>query len=47
MTVVIVTHEADVAAWAKRKIVFRDGQMVEDIRQQPFKAPPVVEELLK
>ena len=34
MTVVIVTHEADVAAWARRKIVFRDGQMVEDIRQE-------------
>ena len=34
MTVVIVTHEADVAAWAKRKILFRDGKMVEDLRQQ-------------
>lgn len=30
MTVVLVTHENDIAAWARRKLVFRDGQMVED-----------------
>ena len=30
MTVVLVTHEADIAAWARRRIVFRDGQIVED-----------------
>ena len=33
MTVVLVTHEHDVAAWARRRIVFRDGQMVEDVLQ--------------
>ncbi len=33
MTVVIVTHESDIAAWARRKLVFRDGQIVEDLRQ--------------
>ncbi len=33
MTVVLVTHEHDVAAWARRRIVFRDGQMVEDVVQ--------------
>lgn len=33
MTVVLVTHEHDVAAWARRRLVFRDGQMVEDARQ--------------
>ena len=33
MTVVIVTHENDIAAWARRKLVFRDGQLVEDVRQ--------------
>jgi putative ABC transport system ATP-binding protein len=31
MTVVLVTHEHDVAAWARRRIVFRDGLMVEDV----------------
>jgi putative ABC transport system ATP-binding protein len=31
MTVVLVTHEADIAAWARRKIVFRDGHIVEDV----------------
>ncbi len=33
MTVVIVTHESDIANWARRKLVFRDGQIVEDVRQ--------------
>ena len=32
ITVVLVTHEADVAAWARRRIVFRDGAIVEDHR---------------
>ncbi len=34
MTVVLVTHEHDVAAWARRRIVFRDGLMVEDVVQE-------------
>jgi putative ABC transport system ATP-binding protein len=33
MTVVLVTHEADIAAWARRKIVFKDGLMIEDVLQ--------------
>ncbi len=36
MTVVIVTHEADIAAWARRTLVFRDGQIVEDAERAPF-----------
>jgi ABC-type lipoprotein export system ATPase subunit len=35
MTIVMVTHEADIAAWARRRIVFRDGRIVEDRRQSP------------
>jgi ABC-type lipoprotein export system ATPase subunit len=31
MTVVLVTHEADIAAWARRKLVFKDGQIVQDL----------------
>jgi putative ABC transport system ATP-binding protein len=31
MTVVLVTHEADIAEWARRKIVFKDGHIVEDV----------------
>lgn len=34
ITVIVVTHEADVAAYAKRRILFRDGRIVEDIKQQ-------------
>jgi putative ABC transport system ATP-binding protein len=35
MSVVIVTHEADIAMWARRRIVFRDGGIVEDVVQPP------------
>jgi ABC-type lipoprotein export system ATPase subunit len=38
MTVVIVTHESDIAAWARRKLVFRDGLIVEDVRQPGHRA---------
>ena len=35
ITVVLVTHEADIAAWARRKLVFKDGNIVEDVVQVP------------
>jgi putative ABC transport system ATP-binding protein len=38
ITVVIVTHENDIAAWARRKIVFRDGRIIEDSLQTPVRA---------
>jgi putative ABC transport system ATP-binding protein len=39
MTVVLVTHEADIAAWARRRIVFRDGSIIEDVPQPPHRQP--------
>jgi putative ABC transport system ATP-binding protein len=33
MTVVLVTHENDIADWARRKVVFRDGSIVQDVAQ--------------
>ena len=36
ITVIVVTHEADVAAYAKRRILFRDGRVVEDAAQPGF-----------
>ena len=30
MTVVVVTHEHEIAEFAKRVVLFRDGQVVED-----------------
>ncbi|HWP18337.1 MAG TPA: ABC transporter ATP-binding protein [Burkholderiaceae bacterium] len=35
MTIVLVTHEHDIAAWAARCISFRDGRVVDDRRQAP------------
>jgi putative ABC transport system ATP-binding protein len=38
MTVLIVTHEADVARFARRLLRFRDGRLVADESQQPVGA---------
>lgn len=35
ITVVVVTHEPEVAAYARRRILFRDGEIVEDQRSAP------------
>lgn len=35
ITVVVVTHEADIAEWARRRITFRDGMIISDERQTP------------
>ena len=34
-TVILVTHEADIAAYAHRVIAIRDGQVERDVRQEP------------
>jgi len=33
ITIVLVTHEPDIAAFAARVITFRDGQIISDVRQ--------------
>ncbi len=33
ITIVVVTHEPEIAEWAKRRITFRDGRIVSDVRQ--------------
>ncbi len=33
-TVIMVTHEDDISAWAKRVIRFRDGKIYEDVRRK-------------
>jgi putative ABC transport system ATP-binding protein len=38
ITIVMVTHETDMAAYAKRVVSFRDGRIASDQRQQPFGA---------
>ena len=39
-TVVMITHEDDVARHAKRILGFSDGRIVSDVRQVPLEAPP-------
>jgi putative ABC transport system ATP-binding protein len=39
-TVVMITHEEDVAAHVKRIIRLRDGEVTEDHRQAPLSGPP-------
>jgi putative ABC transport system ATP-binding protein len=33
ITVILVTHESDIAACARRRILFRDGRIIEDVAQ--------------
>jgi len=40
LTVVLVTHEHDVAAWAQRVVTLRDGQILSDTQQTPFRLDP-------
>ncbi len=39
ITVIIVTHEPEIALWAGRRITFRDGRIVDDVRQKPIEKP--------
>jgi putative ABC transport system ATP-binding protein len=39
-TVVMITHEDDVAAHVKRIVRLRDGEITEDHRQAPLDGPP-------
>jgi putative ABC transport system ATP-binding protein len=36
-TIIMVTHEDDIAAHASRKIIIKDGLILEDIQQKPLK----------
>ena len=38
ITIILVTHEPDIARYAKRVLVLKDGLVVEDRRQEPAEA---------
>ena len=48
ITIVVVTHEQDIAAFASRRLAFRDGRVITDVRQTPLvavagvAAPPAI-----
>ena len=41
ITVVLVTHEPDIARYAARVVTMKDGKVQSDVRQQPLRAVPV------
>jgi putative ABC transport system ATP-binding protein len=38
ITIILVTHEPDIAKYAERHVVFRDGKILQDIRITPLRA---------
>ena len=40
VTIIVVTHETDIATYAGRVITMRDGEVISDVRQAAFRAPP-------
>jgi putative ABC transport system ATP-binding protein len=40
ITLVLVTHESDIATYAKRVVVLKDGLVLDDRRQEPVSAVP-------
>jgi macrolide transport system ATP-binding/permease protein len=40
VTIIVVTHEPDIATYAGRVITMRDGEVISDERQPAFRAPP-------
>jgi putative ABC transport system ATP-binding protein len=45
-TIILVTHENDIADFAKRKIIFRDGRILSDIKNETPKNALIEMELL-
>jgi putative ABC transport system ATP-binding protein len=46
ITIILVTHEPDIAQFAKRHIVFRDGKIKSDkLNLKPRVAAEVIEEM--
>jgi len=35
ITIILVTHEPDIAAYASRELIMKDGQIVQDVRRPP------------
>jgi energy-coupling factor transporter ATP-binding protein EcfA2 len=45
ITIILVTHEPDIAHYAGRHVVFRDGKVIQDEKIQPRQAADDLAEL--
>lgn len=46
VTIILVTHEDEVARYARRIVVLRDGRIIKDVEQTPTSAAQDLEELI-
>lgn len=48
ITIIMVTHEQDIASFAKRNVIFKDGKIIKDIKvESPLSAASMIKNLPK
>ena len=42
MTILLVTHDPEIAAFCRRRVTFQDGQLIEDLRMEPARVETIL-----